>query len=246
MVKFSKSFFTCDCHTNGCALTTNSTKGLSAVLVIVGRLRPSRRTNVKLQLKKISVGVVGAAVLLAAAAVVFSQQPQGPPPGPPPGGFRLGPGGPGGPPPDGFGFRGPGSPREGFGPGGPGRPGGPPPQGFGPFGPLGRDLNLTDDQRSAIQKIGESFQEGNRALLEQMKTLHESQRELMAGEFNEAAVRAAAEARAKVQVELEVSHARMMSQMVGVLTTDQKAQLAARRQEMQPMGPPMPPPMPPQ
>ena len=173
----------------------------------------------KLQLKKISVGVVGAAVLLAAAAVVFSQQPQGPPPGPPPGGFRLGPGGPGGP----------------------GRPGGPPPQGFGPFGPFGRDLNLTDDQRSAIQKIGESFQEGNRALLEQMKTLHESQRELMAGEFNEAAVRAAAEARAKVQVELEVSHARMMSQMVGVLTTEQKAQLAARRPEMQPMGPPMPP-----
>jgi len=196
---------------------------------------------VKLQLKKISVGVVGAAVLLAAAAVVFSQQPQGPPPGPPPGGFRLGPGGPGGPPPDGFGFRGPGSPREGFGPGGPGRPGGPPPQGFGPFGPLGRDLNLTDDQRSAIQKIGESFQESNRALLEQMRTLHESQRELMAGEFNEAAVRAAAEARAKVQVELEISHARMMSQMVGVLTTEQKAQLAARRPEMQPMGPPMPP-----
>jgi hypothetical protein len=33
----------------------------------------------------------------------------------------------------------------------------------------------------------------------------------------------------------------MMSQMVGVLTTEQKAQLAARRPEMQPMGPPMPP-----
>jgi Spy/CpxP family protein refolding chaperone len=41
---------------------------------------------------------------------------------------------------------------------------------------------------------------------------------------------------------LEVSRARMMSQMVGVLTAEQKAQLAARRQEMQRMGPPMPPP----
>src|SRR6185369_7993461 len=163
---------------------------------------------------------------------------------PPPGGFRLGPGGPGGPPPDGFGFRGPGGPREGFGPGGPGRPGGPPPQGFGPFGPLGRDLNLTDDQRSAIQKIGESFQESNRALLEQMRTLHESQRELLAGEFHEAAVRAAAEARAKVQVELEVSHARMMSQMVAVLTDAQRAQLAAHREQMRQQGPPPPPPPP--
>lgn|GEM_PF-754892 len=197
----------------------------------------------KLHLKKISVGGVGAAILLAAAAVVFSQQPQGPPPGPPPGGFRMGPGGPGGPPPDGFGFRGPGGPgpREGFGPGGPGRPGGPPPQGFGPFGPFGRELNLTDDQRTAMQKIGESFRESDRALLDQMRTLHENQRELMNGEFNEAAIRAAAEARAKVQVELEISHARMMSQMVGLLTSEQKAQLAARRQEMQRIGPSMPP-----
>ena len=197
----------------------------------------------KLHLNKVSVGAVGAAILLAAAAVVFSQQPQGPRPGPPPGGFR-GLGGPGGPPPDGFGFRGPGGPggpREGFGPGGPGRPGGPPREGFGPFGPFGRDLNLTDEQRTAIQKVGESFRESDRALLEQMRTLRENQRELINGEFNEAAVRAAAEARARVQVELEISHARMMSQMVGILTSEQKAQLEARRQEMQRMGPPIPP-----
>jgi Spy/CpxP family protein refolding chaperone len=191
---------------------------------------------VKLNLKKISVGVVGAAILLAAGAVVFSQQPQGPRPGPPPGGFRGGPDGPGRPP-DGFGPRGPGGPGEGFGPGGPGRPSGP----REAFGPFGRDLNLTDDQRIAIQKIGESFRESDRALLDQMRTLHESQRDLPVGEFNEAAVRAAAEARAKIQIELEVSHARMMSQMVTVLTAEQKAQFAARRQEMQRLGPPMPP-----
>ena len=195
----------------------------------------------KLHLKKIGVGAVGVGILVTAAAVVFSQQPQGPPPGPPPGGFRMGQGGPGGPPPDGFGFRGPGGPREGFGPGVPGRPGGPPPQGFGPFGPFGRDLNLSDEQRTTVQKIGESFRESDRALLDQMRTLRESQRELINGEFNEAAVRAAAEARAKIQVELEISHAKMMSQMVSVLTSEQKAQLDARRQEMQRMGPSMPP-----
>lgn len=201
----------------------------------------------KINLKKMSVAGLGSALLLAATAVVFSQQPQGPRPGPPPGGFRGGPGIPGGPSdfgprgpggPD-FGPRGPGGPggpREGFGPG---RPGGP--QGFGPFGPLGRDLNLTDAQRTAIQNIGESFREGDRTLLDQMRTLREGQADLLNGEFNEAAVRAAAEARAKVQVELEISHARMMSQMVAVLTAEQRAQLAARRQEMQRMGPPPPP-----
>ena len=56
---------------------------------------------------------------------------------------------------------------------GPAAPG----ENFGPFGPFGRDLNLTDDQRTAIQKIGESFRETDRALLDQMRTLHESQRE---------------------------------------------------------------------
>lgn len=189
----------------------------------------------KLNLKKLSVSVVGAAILLAAAALVFSQQPQGPAPGPPPGGFR---GGPGGPPPDGFGPRGPGGPREGFGPGGPGPRGG-----FGPFGPFGRDLNLTDEQNAAIRKINDSFRESDRTLLDQMRTLHEGQADLLNGEFNEAAVRAAAEARAKIQVELEVSHAKMMSQMIAVLTAEQKAQLAARRQEMRRMGPPPPPPV---
>lgn len=181
--------------------------------------------------KKILVGAVGAAILLAAAAVVFSQQPQGPPPGPPPGGFRGGPGGHGGPPPpEGFGPRGPGAPREGF----------------GPFGPFGRELNLTEDQKTAIRKIGDGFRESDRALLDQMRTLHESQADLVNSEFNEAAVRAAAEARAKIQIELEVSHARMMSQVAGVLTAEQKAQLAAHRQEMMRMGPPPLPPAPPE
>jgi Spy/CpxP family protein refolding chaperone len=66
----------------------------------------------------------------------------------------------------------------------------------------------------------------------------------MGAEFNEAAVRSAAEARAKLQVEMEVSHARMMSQMFAVLTAEQRAQLAAHHQQMRRQGPP-PPPQPP-
>ena len=169
----------------------------------------------KINLKKISISIVASAVLLVAAAVVSSQQPAGPRQGPPPpgGGFRVGPGGPGGP-------------REGF----------------GPFGPFGRELNLTDAQKAQIKTIGDSFHEGDKALFDQLRTLHESEPNPMTGAFDEAAVRAAAEARARIQIELEVSQAKMMSQIAGVLTAEQKAQLAARHEEMKRMGTPPPPP----
>ena len=171
--------------------------------------------------RKIALSTVAAVVLLVAAAVVWSQQPRGPrPAGPPTEGFR------GAPPPDGFGpgRRGPGAPR-----------------GFGPFGPFGHELNLTADQQAQIQKIQQSFQQGDQALREQMRTLVEGQGDPMSGEFNESAVRSAAEARAKIQVEMEVSRARMMSQMFGVLTAEQRAQLADHREEMRLQGPPLPP-----
>jgi Spy/CpxP family protein refolding chaperone len=123
-----------------------------------------------------------------------------------------------------------------------GRPAGPPPGGGfrggpGPrdgLGPLARDLNLSDEQKTQIKKITDSFEESTKALRDQLHTLHESEPDpLGGGAFDEAAVRAAAQARANVQVELEVAHARMMSQVFALLTTEQKAQLAAKRQEFE-------------
>jgi len=122
-----------------------------------------------------------------------------------------------GPPREG-GFRGGGGPRDGL-------------------GPL-RDLNLTDDQKAQIKKIRDSFEESNKALFDQIHALHGSEPDPMSGTFDETAVRTAAEARAKIQVELEVSHAKMMSQIAGVLTAEQKAQLAAKRQQFERQGPP--------
>ncbi|PYS57798.1 MAG: hypothetical protein DMF76_21230 [Acidobacteria bacterium] len=126
-------------------------------------------------------------------------------------------------PPRGGGFGGGPGPRDGL-------------------GPLGRDLNLTDDQKAQIQKITDSFRESDKALHDQLRTLHENEADPLSGAFNEANVRSAAEARAKIQVELEVSHAKMLSQIAGVLTTEQKAQLAAKRQQFERQGPPPPPP----
>jgi Spy/CpxP family protein refolding chaperone len=166
----------------------------------------------KLNLKKMS-GVVSLTVALLLTAVVGFSQHGGPQQGPPPGGRHGGPGGPGGP-----------GGRDGL------------------LGHLSRELNLTDEQKTQIKKIQDSFEESTKALREQMRTLHESQPDPLAGgAFDEAAVRTAAQARANVQVEMEVAHARMMSQVLSILTAEQKAQLAAKRQEFErrrPDGPP--------
>ena len=161
------------------------------------------------------VAAIGTIILAMTAVVVFSQNPPPRPDGPP------------GPPPDGFHPRGPG------GPGGPGE-----------FGPLA-GLNLSDAQKDQIKKIHESFDERAKALRDQMRDLRDNDTaNPMSGNFDEAAFRSAAEARAKIQVELEVQHAKMMSQVANVLTAEQKAQLAERHEQMRRMGPPKPPPPP--
>lgn len=114
----------------------------------------------------------------------------------------------------------------------PGKPG--PRDGFG-F--LVRDLNLSDEQRAQIKEITESFHESTKALREQLRTLHESEPNPL-DSFDEAVVRTAAEARAKIDIELSVAHARMVAQIGAVLTADQKAQLAAKRQQFERRVPP--------
>ena len=108
-----------------------------------------------------------------------------------------------------------------------------------------KQLNLTDDQKTQIQKIQESSRESDKALFDQMRALHDKQGDVAPGTFDETAFRSAAEARAKIQVELEVSHAKMMSQVFSVLTAEQKAQIQAHHDQMKRMGPPPQPPQPP-
>ena len=120
----------------------------------------------------------------------------------------------------------------GHGPGGPGFHGGPPRDGLGP---IARDLNLTDAQKVEIKKITDSFEESTKSLRDQLEALRPDGPPdfLKDGAFDEAAVRAAAQARANLHVELDVAHARMMSQIFNVLTAEQKAQLEAKRKEFE-------------
>jgi periplasmic protein CpxP/Spy len=97
-----------------------------------------------------------------------------------------------------------------------------------------RGLNLSDEQKAKIEEIQKSFAESNKALFEQMHSLHDKEfANSNPGTFDEAAVRAAAQARANVQIELDVAHARMFSQIYNLLTAEQKAELQRRRQEFE-------------
>jgi protein CpxP len=123
-------------------------------------------------------------------------------------------------------------------PGGPGGPRGE--RGFrGPRGPGGpipflRELNLTDAQRAQVKQIVDNFAASTKELREKMRSLGGPEGDVFKeGNFDEAAVRAGAQARAQVQIEMEVAHARMLSQVYNVLTAEQKAKLAELRQQFE-------------
>jgi periplasmic protein CpxP/Spy len=93
-------------------------------------------------------------------------------------------------------------------------------------------LNLTDAQREQLRQIEERYRATFRAQHENMRGREQRPADPLAGGvFDEAAFRAAAQARANAQVEREVAQARMMHEMYNVLTAEQKAQLEASRQE---------------
>jgi periplasmic protein CpxP/Spy len=120
-------------------------------------------------------------------------------------------------------------PRRGGGPRG--ERGGP--RGGGPI-PFLRDLNLTDAQKAQVKQIVDGFEASTRELHEKLRALRGNEMDAFKdGAFDEAAVRSAAQARAAVEVELSVARARMMSQVYSVLTAEQKATIAERRQQFE-------------
>src|SRR5438067_11666851 len=101
-------------------------------------------------------------------------------------------------------------------------------------GRLFESLNLTDAQKQQMQQISARYHETFKAARNKQGRGGERGGEASifnGGTFDEAAVRAAAQARANAQVEMEVARAHMMYEMYTVLTADQKAQLATERQQ---------------
>jgi Spy/CpxP family protein refolding chaperone len=138
-----------------------------------------------------------------------------------------------------FAQHGPDGPGGHHGPHGPGGPGG------SLLGHFSQVLNLTDAQKAQIKQLEDSFRESTKSLHEQLEKAGPGDPfdAATAGTFDEAAVRAAAQARANLHVELEVAHAKFFSQVYAVLTAEQKAKLAELHQQMQErhrQGPPPP------
>lgn len=106
-------------------------------------------------------------------------------------------------------------------------------EGRGGFGGRFEKLNLTDAQKAQMQQIAERFRQNTQSLREQGRGERDGEGfdAFKGGTFNESAVRAAAQARANRQVEMEVARARMMYEMYNILTPEQKAQLEADRQQ---------------
>ncbi|MGO9403987.1 MAG: Spy/CpxP family protein refolding chaperone [Terriglobales bacterium] len=105
--------------------------------------------------------------------------------------------------------------RHGFG--GPG----------GDFRHMLRQLDLTPDQHSQVKAIFEKEKPTLQPLMQQMRQNHQAMKALQAsGAFDEAKTRTLATQNAQTMIELQVEHARMQSEIMQILTADQKAKLA--------------------
>jgi len=107
-------------------------------------------------------------------------------------------------------------------------------------------LDLSSAQQDQIKAIWAKEKPTLQPLMQQMKQGHEAMRTLQAsGPFDEAKTRALATQNAQVMAELEVQHARIQSEMLQVLTADQKTkyqQLEAEHEShMRDHMPPPPP-----
>ena len=104
--------------------------------------------------------------------------------------------------------------RHGFGPG-------------GDFHHMLKQLDLTSDQQTQVKAIFEKEKPTLQPLMQQMRQNHTAETALEAsGTFDEAKTRALATQNSQTMVELQVEHARIKSEIMQILTPDQKAKLA--------------------
>ena len=88
-------------------------------------------------------------------------------------------------------------------------------------------LDLTSAQQDQIKAIWQKEKPALQPLMQQMKQFHSDMNKLGTdGAFDEAKVRALATQQSQTMIELAVQHARIKSEMVQVLTPEQKAKLA--------------------
>ena len=106
-------------------------------------------------------------------------------------------------------------------------------RGGGRFGGgMFRGIDLTEEQKTRLQQIHQSFGESTRALREQLRAKHDEVRRAGEGNtFNEALAAQKLTEAAALQAKLMAAEFRMRQESLSVLTAEQKAQLEQRREE---------------
>jgi protein CpxP len=90
-----------------------------------------------------------------------------------------------------------------------------------------KQLDLTSAQHDQVKAIWAKEKPTLQPLMQQMRQNHSAMSALEAsGSFDEAKTRALATQNSQTMIELQVEHARIKSEIVQILTADQKAKLA--------------------
>lgn len=107
----------------------------------------------------------------------------------------------------------------------------------GMHGMMFRGLNLTDDQKSKIKQISESFRERTQPLRQELQTKRQALRQADAGgTFNEAAATQTLTETAGLEAKLMGERFKMRQEMLSVLTPEQKTQLEQKRADFKARG----------
>jgi|SRR5271154_1227755 len=97
----------------------------------------------------------------------------------------------------------------------------------GDFHRMLHQLDLTSDQQVQVKAIFEKEKPTMQPLMQQMQQNHTAMKTLEAsGPFDENKTRALATQNSQTMVDLQVEHARIKSEIMQVLTADQKTKLA--------------------
>jgi protein CpxP len=105
-------------------------------------------------------------------------------------------------------------------------------RGGGMHGMFFRGLNLTDDQKSKMKQISQSFRERTQSLHQELRAKREELHQASdGGTFNEAVATQKLQESASLQAKLMGEQFKMRQEMLAVLTPEQKTQMEQKRAE---------------
>jgi periplasmic protein CpxP/Spy len=110
-------------------------------------------------------------------------------------------------------------------------------RGEGMHGGMFRGINLTEDQKSKMKQISQSFRESTKSLREELQTKREALRQTAeGGTFDEALTTQKLTETAGLQAKLMGEQFKMRQEMLSLLTPEQKTQLEQKRAEFKARG----------